>query len=466
MSHTFKMSLAFLLAFCLVGFSIPRSAEAYYLLADRHTQKGDAILALALDRLNLNTVTDYRGNSIPDVSGILRLNDFQQYVQNEYPSYDWGSSFDISRLADIGHYSVYCCIWPRSGAVGEFDIQICTFYDFQYKTVDGITPEKAQVYVPLFFYGVFRTSDNITTTSFAEVNWTYVSDDVKFPFFGKEHIFYAYKDYKVRQYPIAYNGQTQAANATEISSFAYGTIQELGTVFSCASTMVNWASSIQVPIISLQTASQIADFNWYSQGQLNFPAIFNWRNYDYDEGTEPDAHEFYVKHDRENPDDDWGEVVDDPSGDYSTVEVGPDTRESYSETMDEYFGYDDSEPEIPSAPNFDSALENIDGPETPKLLTDNQWTTTESGITSAIQNTPIGAVLNNFSSGIGTSPSTLPTFAINLPPEFHAEPLYIDFSIIKQDPYKDVFSFLRTLVVMFLYIEVILWIFQDIRGVL
>ena len=461
MLHTFKTNLGFLLAFCLVGFFIPRSVNAYYLLADRHTQKGDAILALALDRLNLNTVTDYRGHTIPDVSAILNINHFQQYVQSQYPSYDWGSSFDISRLADNGHYSVYCCIWPRSGAVGEFDIQICTFFDFQYKSVDNYTPEKARVYVPLFFYGVFSTRDNITTTPFAQVSWTYVSDNVKFPFFGKENMFYAYKEFKVRQYPIAYTGQTQAANATEISSFAYGTVQELATVFSCANTLVSWAASEQVPVISLQTSLQIAEFNWYKDGQVQFPEIFNWRNYDLDEGTEPDAHEFYVKHDRENPDDDWSEVIDDPSGDYGTVEVGPDTRESYSEKLDEYFGYDESDPEVPD-------LSNLEGPETPKLLTDYQWNQTDSGLSSAIQNTPIGAVLNNFSSGLGSSggSSTLPTFAINLPPEFHAEPLYIDFSIVKQEPYADVFSFLRTLVVMFLYIEVILWIFQDIRGVM
>ena len=416
MSHTFKTNLGFLLACCLVGFFIPRSVSAYILSADRGTARAEAILNMALSRFNLQMVQGYNGKSFPDVTSALNIIHFQQYVQTQYPDYDWGSSFDVSRLADIGLYTVYCCIWPRSGVSGEFDVQIATCYRFQYRTVNSLEPSKAQVLVPFFFYGVYRTSNNITSTQFNSVSWEYVSDDVKFPFFGREHIFYAYKDYKVRQYPIAYNGTAQVTANQEITSLMYGTIAELVSVFNIARSTVSWGSSEQIPIVSLTTASQAADFNWINQSQngVDFPPIFNWTTYDFDEGTEPDAHEFYVKHNREDPDDDWGDVSDDPSGDYGTVEVGPDTRESYSEKLDEYFGYDESDPEIPDAPNFESALSNLDGPADPKLLTDNQWNATDSGLSSAIQNTPIGAVLNNFSSGLGSSggSSTLPSLQL------------------------------------------------------
>lgn len=474
MFHTFKTNLGFLLAFCLVGFSIQRSAEAYYGTMSRISDDGRFLMNLCFTAEGVQTLTVAQNRIVPNITPLMN-NTILPALKAAYPDENFGDTFNPAQLADYGLFEIYLTVWPRSGAVGLFDFQVMTFYRLVYQDVGGIAywHSPGDFLLVYGFYGVFQTNEDITSKRFENIAWTYVSDNVMFPFYGTDSELHAYDKYSVRQYPLGYNGITQIRNVSgqhQFNVFNYGTIQEMAYVLN-RHVAWDWGEGATNPVTTYFFHGLSTQNNWYFPAnpeatRYNFEPVSKWSTYDYDSGTEPDAHEFYVKHDRVDPNDDWGDIPDDPSGTSTTVEVGPDTRESYSEKIDEYFGYENSEPDTPEAPNFSSAESELGDPNDPRILTEYQYDSVRGSFSNALNSTPIGDIKSKFQSGLGSSggSTSLPVFSINLPPEFNTDPIDIDFSIVTESPYNTWFNFLRLLIVMHLFILVCIFIYKDLRD--
>ena len=445
-----------------------RSVDAYIISGSRYDNaQGTFFLDLAFTSANVQTITIHNGRKVPDISSVFNSAGVLAAIQAKHPDMDFGSGFNASQLDDVGLYGVSVCLWPRANVSGVFDVQICTVYRFAYLTTSGSMPLDCYFGVPFFFYGVLQTNDDIRSKNISELSFTYSGDQVQFPFFGDEHTLYAYQNVSVRQYPIGYNGRT-SISSNKINNFAYGTVEECAAVLNGALSSVHtWflASANALNSVGvLFFRSQDQTCNWIVNKQISFAPVVSWSDYDYDQGTEPDAHEFYVRHDREDPDDDWGEVPDDGSGTSGTVELGPVTQDYLNEKFDEYLGDDNSDVEMPSLPSASSALEDLDEPDNPDILTESQYQGVKGTLESKIQNSPVGNFQTKLQTGLGSSAASLPVYSIALPAGFRDSTFDIDLNFLLSSPYNTYFNFLRALVKMFLFLCCVIFVYRDLRD--
>lgn len=460
----------------LVFFGGNVASNAYVGSFDRHTSRGDKLLNMCFTASNTNVLTTYYDRKVPDFSSTFTNEILPSITQDQSLSgVNFGSGFNASQVYDYGLFTINFCVWPRSGVTGLFDFQVFTVYRILYLDASGNAHYNtaADFLIGYGFYGVFRCDTDITSTNFDNLTFTYVSDDVMFPFFGSDYTWYHYSNYDVRQYPIGYNGRTSVNTITgagqkEFTSFAYGTIEELASIFSVyGQRCYDWGPGKSDPVkVYFFHGSGVP--GWFfpqnNNSPVQSPPIIGWRSYDYDQGTESDAHEFYVKHDREDPLDDWGDIPgDDTLG--GTVELGPSSQEYISEQLDEYFGDDNSSVNFPSLPSSSSALEYLEDPDEPVILTETQYNGAHNAVGQKINAFAVGLFRSRVENGLGQqTANSLPVFSVHLPSSFSQSTFDVDFNFLRQSPYNTYFNFLRTLVVMIVFCCCIIFIFKDIRD--